>query len=347
MPCRWMTGSALCALLVGGVLTASGAAADAVYAPIPAAQVRERILQSLPPSTPEAVRTRVTERWPAEPSVLPADRTLMLAIESWTLIDPALAPLLRAADSLDPAGVPALVALVERPGQDPFQTNNLRAWLGRAFAEQRWYDEALVQLRAVDKSQAIDPASVLFYQAVASQTLLDLPAARTALQDLLQKTSGAPPRYRTTAELMLAEIETVKEKSLDEIARLMSDSERRLDLGRAGEQVQGVQERIIANLDELIKKLEAQGGGGGGGGGQGGNSNESSNPAQDSSVKGATAPGETDKRKFSKEGNWGDLPEKKQTEAKNLINRNYPAHYRQAIETYFKKLSGRPAAPSK
>ncbi len=338
----WLTLGAVCAL------STSLLAADSVYAPLPAAQVRERILQSLPPSTPEEVRTRLNERWPVEMSVLPADRTLALAVESWTLIDPALVPLIRAADSLDPQAVPALIALVERPGQDPFQTNNLRAWLGRALAEQRWYDEALVQFRSVDRSLAIDPASVLFYQAVASQALLDLPAARTSLQDLLQRTSSVPPRYRTTADLMLAELGTVKEKSLDEIARLMSDSERRLDLGRAGEQVQGVQERIIANLDELIKKLEALGGGGGGGGGgEGGNSNESSAPAQDSSVKGATGPGETDKRKFSKEGNWGDLPEKKQAEAKNLINRNYPAHYRQAIETYFKKLSGRPAAPSK
>jgi hypothetical protein len=111
--------------------------------------------------------------------------------------------------------------------------------------------------------------------------------------------------------------------------------------------VQGVQERIVSELDELIKKIEAQQSGGGGGGGNSSNSNDSSGPAGDSSVKGATAPGETDKKKFSKEGQWGDLPEKEQAAAKNLINRNYPAHYRQAIETYFKKLANRPAPADK
>jgi hypothetical protein len=107
-----------------------------------------------------------------------------------------------------------------------------------------------------------------------------------------------------------------------------------------------VQDKIVAGLDELIKKLEAQQGGGGGGG-AGSNSNESSSPADDSVIKGSTAPGETDPKKFSKEGEWGDLPAKQQAEAKNLINRNFPSHYGQAIETYFKKLAGRPAAPEK
>ena len=60
-----------------------------------------------------------------------------------------------------------------------------------------------------------------------------------------------------------------------------------------------------------------------------------------------TAPGETDKKKFSKEGQWGDMPDKQQAEAKNLINRNFPSHYRQAIETYFKKLANRTAPPQK
>jgi len=76
-------------------------------------------------------------------------------------------------------------------------------------------------------------------------------------------------------------------------------------------------------------------------------SNESSSPADDSVIKGSTAPGETDDKKFSKEGKWGDLPAKQQAAAKNLINRNFPSHYGNAIEKYFKKLSGRPAAAEK
>ncbi|OYW21514.1 MAG: hypothetical protein B7Z55_05715, partial [Planctomycetales bacterium 12-60-4] len=214
-------------------------------------------------------------------------------------------------------------------------------------AEQRMYDEALTQLSAVNLEQAIDPATVLFYRAVASHEILEIPQAISALDVLQNQTAQVPVRYTTIAELMRDELEGLETQSLGEVARLMHDSERRLDLGRTGERVQGVQDRIVSTLDELIKKLEAQQGGGGGGGGSSNNSNQSDAGADDSRVKGATAPGETDDKKFKKEGKWGDLPEKQQAEAKNLINRDFPSHYRQAIETYFRKLAGRPAPVDK
>ena len=109
--------------------------------------------------------------------------------------------------------------------------------------------------------------------------------------------------------------------------------------------MQGVQERIISELDEIIKKVEQQqgGGGGGGDGDGGGNSNESSNGADDSQVKGAEAPGDVDKKNFSKDGNWGNLPTKEQAKAKSDLNRNFPSHYGRAIDQYFRKQSERAA----
>jgi hypothetical protein len=148
---------------------------------------------------------------------------------------------------------------------------------------------------------------------------------------------------------MQADLKGLQEKSLGELARLMADSERRLELGRAGEKVQGVQERIIANLDEIIKKIEQQqgGGGGGGGGGQGGSNEHSGGAADDSRVKGEEAPGETDKKRFENKGSWGNLPEKDLAKAKNDLNKNFPSHYEQAIEKYTKKLAGRTAKKGK
>jgi hypothetical protein len=266
-----------------------------------------------------------------------------LAIASWSLASPAVAAVMqpfreRAAD---------LPSVWTPPTSDPYVLANLQAYAGRKFAERRMYDEALEQFVSLDVSLVIDPAATLFYQAVASQGVLNIPQALSALEALLSNTDRVPVRYVTVATLMQSSLQGYEEKSLDEISRLMADSERRLDLGRAGERVQGVQEKIVAGLDELIKKLEAQQGGGGGGGGQASNSNESSSPADDSVIKGSTAPGETDDKKFSKEGKWGDLPAKQQAAAKNLINRNFPSHYGDAIEKYFKKLSGRPAAADK
>jgi tetratricopeptide (TPR) repeat protein len=319
-------------------------AVETPYAPLPANEVRQRIeavlraRQSEPAVLAEAVKGLT------DASAAP-ERLLAAALAAVGSVDSELGRLVADLERGDLSRVSQVEEYVQRPELEPFLAANLRALAGRRLAERRWYDEALEMLRPVDLRQTIDPAGVLFFRAVAAQGLFEVDAALTALDELLHRTERVPARYSATATLMEAELSRVKEKSLGEIARLMADSERRLDLGRTGEKVQGVQERIVAELDELIKKIEAQQSGGGGGSGSSSNSNESSGPASDSSVKGATAPGETDQKKFSKEGQWGDLPEKQQAEARNLINRNFPSHYRQAIETYFKKLAARPAPP--
>ena len=204
------------------------------------------------------------------------------------------------------------------------------------------FDEAWEILKSVDAHQTVDPSSLFFFRAVAAQGTLELKPALEAIDNLLTNTERVPVRYSATASLMQADLQGLQEKSLGEIARLMADSERRLELGRAGEKVQGVQERIVANLDEIIKKIEQQqSGGGGGGGGQGGNNNNPGGAADDSRVKGEEAPGETDKKRFETKGSWGNLPEKDLAKAKNDLNKNFPSHYEQAIEKYTKKLAGR------
>lgn len=323
-------------------------AADTMLAPMPAAEVRARLSRFVEEqSLGDAERAAMLQVW-GEPGAADPAQLLERAVSALGAVDAELATF--AADS-QTATAFTFESLKEQAGRhaaDRFVTSNLHAWLGRCLAEQRLYDEALQVLLVVDPEYAIDPAAVLFFKAVAAQEILEIPEALTALDQLLRLTEQVPVRYLTIAELMQTELSGLQSQSLGEIARLMTDSERRLDLGRAGEQVQGVQERIVASLDELIKKIEEQQGGGGGGGGSGdSNSNQSSSAADDSKVKGNTAPGETDSKKFGKEGNWGDLPEKQQAAAKNLINREFPSHYRQAIEMYFKKLATRPAPPEK
>jgi hypothetical protein len=124
----------------------------------------------------------------------------------------------------------------------------------------------------------------------------------------------------------------------------MTAVERRLTLGRAGQKVQKKEEEIVATLDEIIKRIEEQQGGGGGGGGS---QNRSSSPAQDSVVKGSTAPGKVDPKKLKNEGQWGDLPPRARAKAKDLIAREFPAHYRDAIEEFTKKAAARPANSAK
>ena len=67
----------------------------------------------------------------------------------------------------------------------------------------------------------------------------------------------------------------------------------------------------------------------------------SGSPAPDSIVKGAKAPGNVDRKNLKREAGWGALPPKEEARAKNLLNRNFPAHYRRAVEEYLKKIAGR------
>jgi hypothetical protein len=169
-------------------------------------------------------------------------------------------------------------------------------------------------------------------------------AGLATIERLLKSTEGVPLRYATVAQLMQYDLEALQEKSLDEVSRKMSDVERRLHLARAGQKVQKREEEIIATLDEIIKKIEDSQGGGGGAGGAG---NRSSAPAQDSVVKGSTAPGTVDPKKLKAAGEWGDLPPKERAKAKEDIARKFGAHYAEAVEKFNTKQAGRPGRSDK
>ena len=215
----------------------------------------------------------------------------------------------------------------------PMARNNLRLLFGRWLARERLYDEALEQLAGMSTGDVADPASLLFYQSVVYHRLLKKDEALAAIEQLLGGTQ-VPLRYRTVAELMKADIEPLEDESLDHIARRMDDVRRRLDLGRAGKKVLAVEDGVIESLDKLIKKMEEQRqqqqGGGGGGGGK---------PAEDSRILGGTGPGNVTKKKIGDKTSWGDLPPKQRREAMQQISKDYPPHYREIIEQYFKRLA--------
>ncbi len=95
---------------------------------------------------------------------------------------------------------------------------------------------------------------------------------------------------------------------------------------------------MIESLDKLIKKIEEQ---------QqqqqqsasGGNTLRPTSPAQDSVPMGGKGPGDVTKRDIGSESDWGDLPPKEREEALQQIGRDFPSHYRDVIEQYFKRLA--------
>lgn len=316
-----------------------------IIAPLPADEVRTRILEwSAGAGLSKEKIQAIAALWVLGTEAPSAQELHEKTIETFRLVSPEAETLIQACRYGTLSAPDA--AVLDKENLPPFFAANLRAHYARFLGQNELYDEALTQFDQVDLSQTVDPAGCLFFKAVCQHRLLMKEEGLQTIDTLLTDTTDLPVRFRTVARLMRADLEQLKEKSLNEVARMMSDVERRLRFGRGGERVQKVEEEIIASLDDIIKKIEQQQGGGGGGGGGAGqnNSNQSGGPAGDSSVKGSTAPGEVDKRDIGRKAGWGSLPPKEQAKARNLIDRELPPHYRAAIEEYLRKIAKRPAS---
>jgi len=112
----------------------------------------------------------------------------------------------------------------------------------------------------------------------------------------------------------------------------MDDIRRRLDLGRAGRRsaarrmgssnrstsslrnskISSSNSKPAARQQSAFQQLRAQ------------------QPAD-----GRERPGEVTKKNIGSKSGWGDLPPKEREEAMQQIGRDFPSHYRDAIEQYF------------
>jgi hypothetical protein len=61
-------------------------------------------------------------------------------------------------------------------------------------------------------------------------------------------------------------------------------------------------------------------------------------------VLGGSGPGETNRRKLGSGDGWGELPPKERQEAMQQIGKDFPAHYRDVVEQFFRKLAGEGSA---
>ena len=244
-----------------------------------------------------------------------------------------LAPLAEQAWLFDPE-TPALVS------------DNLRLLYGRWLAQESLYDEARGQLAELGPHLVVDPATLLFYQGVVFHRLLEKEPGLRALERMNHDVLNPPERYRALAGILEQDLRELKDDSLDHIARRMGDIRRRLGLGRPGPKTREVEDGVIASLDKMIEELEeqarqqqqqqqqqSQGGGGA----------APSSPAPDSGIFGGSGRGETSRRDLGNTDGWGELPPKERQEAMQQIGKDFPAHYRDVVEQFFRKLAGESA----
>jgi len=222
---------------------------------------------------------------------------------------------------------------------DPLVARNLRLWYGRWLVHEAMFDEALEAFSGLKPDQVVAPATLLFYRSVAHYCLLDKEEGLRLVAELLERAEASPRRYVAVARLMEEDLQSLKEDSLDHIARRMNDVGRRLQLGRAGKKVRKIEDGIIESLDKIIKRLEQQQNSSSSSGSGSQDNIRSSRPASDSVPIGGKGPGQVDRRPIGTESDWGNLPPKQRDEALQRIGRDFPAHYRDVIEQYFRRLA--------
>jgi hypothetical protein len=286
----------------------------------------------------EATRLKLAALWPDDAAPLTGEELLDRVCTSLSVLDPKAWEVVERCQGPWTTVETPKFEILTAESAPPLVRNNLRLLYGRWLAQNYLMEEALEQFQGLAPSDVVDPATLLFHQALAHHRLLDKDPCLAAVAKLMEHEEALPRRYSQLAHLMEADLKPLKPDTLDEIARLMFDVRRRLALARAGKKVRDEEDTIVAKLEKLIEEKEkqqqqqqqqanAQG-------------NQSANPAQSSTPAGGPqAKGEVDPKNIGKKDGWGNLPPKERQEVLQQIGRELPAHFRETIEEYFKRLA--------
>jgi len=293
----------------------------------------------------EAARAAAEIVWQKEAGPHATSAPLDRLAATFAIVDPQAKALVELCANARPKGVVAPQEWLAAADLPPLLKNNLRLVYGRWLSQQKLYDESLEQIKDLQPADVVDPAALLFYQSVAYHRLLNKTDGLKSIDRLLTEVAEGPPRYITVAGLMREDLKALEDDSLDHISRRMDDVRRRLDLGRAGEKVRKQEDGVIASLDKLIeemeeeekKKQQQQSPGGG--------SSQSQQAMPDSKIAGGGGPGETNRKNLGRGTGWGELPAKEREEALQQVGKDFPSHYRDVIQQYFKKLASEDSAP--
>jgi hypothetical protein len=188
------------------------------------------------------------------------ERPLLDKIADTLSFDPNAAKLLKEAGDLTLSVPKEVPSALKDTKQSEFYRSNLALLFAKAISSRRVYEEALDALKTVKPEKVVDPSAYFFHKAVAEHALMKRDEASQSIVRLLDDVADAPDRYKMVATLMFFDMQSWQkdEKALSNIAKLMDNSGRRLDLSRGGKITQDIQKKIVFRLDEVIKELENQ-----------------------------------------------------------------------------------------
>lgn len=335
----WAAACVVVAIATSAALAQSPSVVQPPAWQLPSAQaVRAQVFAWLDAKKVDAAaRAKVEAVWANLPPTASEDEMLDRLARTFALLDPNAAKLVAMCSQPRSQLVLSPQTWLVGGGQPTLFTANLRLLYARWLVHESLFDEAQEQLAGLKPADVVAPASLLFYQSIVYHALLNRESGLKSIDDLLQGADASPRRYVALARLMQDDLKGLQDDTLDHIARRMDDIRRRLDLGRAGPRVRKVEDGVIESLDKMIKKLEDQQ--------QQQQSSSasgnlrSSSPAPDSRPLGGKGPGEVTKKKLGSSSGWGDLPPKEREEAMQQIGRDFPSHYREVVEEYFRRLA--------
>lgn len=271
--------------------------------------------------------------WAASESRTLLDRT----VDSLSMVDLAIAELVTSIRQQPGTGL-LRSPLLQETSYVPYVKDNLKLFLARALTNKRLHEDALALLRTLTPEQLIDPASYYFYRAVCENKLrLKEDGLLSARRLLTSMQNTAPERYLVVTTLMQDEMQKWEDQDLGDVARRMEEIEGRLDNAQGGAKTQEKQKEVINLLDKLIKDMESQCQQCNNASSQG--QAKTQQPAQDSKIMNGAGPGEVENKKLILTADvWGKMPEKEKVKALEAVNRQLPAHIREAAEGFSKKL---------
>lgn len=314
--------------------------ASAAFGRMPTAQIKERLQNWLTISrTDETTSKQVMELWSSsnQTDKLTAEQTLDRLIESFAIADKSVQQLVEACRT---TGTRRSMEY-EDARSDAFFRDHVTLYHARWLTQHRFYDEAILMLETLDPEKLVDPASLFFYRAVCRLRLLKPAEASDDISLLVNNTLDVPPRFRAVAEMMQDEARVATE-GLPQVARLMSDVQRRLDLGNSDDPVQKREDEVVAALDKLLEEMEKEKQKqqqSGDGQAQGQQNQPGQQGAAQSGIKGAAADGEADRKDLAENGSWGMLDKQAETKARELIRQQFPPNFLDAISRYTRRIA--------
>src|SRR5262249_10834470 len=129
-----------------------------------------------------------------------ADKSLLDKVaETFVLGDAEAAKLLTGARDPLSAAPTSLPDVLSSTKKSSFYRSNLALAYAKSLVNRKVYEEGLATLNLFKPEQVVDPASFLFFKAVAEHGLIEKKAANETINRLLDEVPSAPERYKMVA----------------------------------------------------------------------------------------------------------------------------------------------------